>query len=237
MAQPGICFPRTCTALGDGVFRVFGTDGTPPLIPESDWPRYAKTMEEHVWHVIDQNGQSSCCGSAGCGAVMLAREIAGQERIVMSQASLYALGNGGRDQGMAIDVCLNILMETGANPIGLIDQYDWQGYHRGQWPDGWRESAKQYRGIEVWDCPDFAAAVSAVLSGFLVVYGTNGHAVVMIGWTPDRGHVDLSSWGVDWGNHGCGQWASRREVERQLPSYGAWALRVMTDPTGNADVE
>jgi len=248
MPRSGICLPRTCTAVGDGAFKVFGSDGTPPIIPESDWPQYAKTLEGHVWHVIDQGGQNSCCGAAGAGAVILGRELAGANRVVISQASLYGVGNGGRDNGMAIDVCLNVLTETGANPVGVIDQYDWQGYWRragrrirretraGAWPDGWQESAKRYRCLEAWDCPDYKAAVSAVLSGFPVVYGTHGHAVVMIGWIPERGHIDLNSWGADWGNNGCGQWASRREVERQLPGYGAWALRVMTDPTDDGDV-
>ncbi|NQT38787.1 MAG: hypothetical protein HQ581_14930 [Planctomycetes bacterium] len=230
------CLPRTATACGDGTYRVFG-DGTPPVLDPKDWPEHAKSMEEHVPHVIDQGSQGSCCGCAGVGAMMLARSVSGQDTVVLSQASLYALGNGGRDGGMAIDVCLRHLIDTGANPIDVIDQYDWQGfYRRPRWSDDWRESAKRYRCIEAWDCPDYEAAVSAVLHGFPVVYGTDGHAVVMIGWAEKTGHIDLNSWGRDWGENGIGQWASERAVRRQLPGYGAWALRVATDPNNDGDI-
>jgi len=230
------CLPRTLTAVGDGTFRVFG-DGTPPRIPRDDWPDHAKTMEGFINVIIDQGNQGSCCGCAGVGATMLARAISGQLNVVLSQASLYALGNGGRDDGMAIDTCLRHLINTGANPADTIDPMDWSGYYRNKWPSNWRESAKRFRCIEAWDCSDYDTAVSAVLHGFPVVYGCSGHAVVMVGWTPKRGHIDLNSWGSDWGNNGIGQWQSESTVRRQLPGYGAWALRVATDPTDDGDVK
>ena len=72
---------------------------------------------------------------------------------------------------------------------------------------------------------------SAWRSGFGILYGCKGHAVVRIGLD-----IDLNSWGSDWGDKGVGQWATDREIQRELSWYGAWALRLVTDPTGDGDV-
>jgi len=228
------CLPRQ-SKVGDGTFRIFGEDGTPKT-PRENWENWKQnTMEHLVWHVIDQASQGSCCASAGCGTTMLGREFAGLDRVVLSQASVYAfdgITSGGEpiprryDNGMAIDTCLQLLTKIGACPTSVISQYDWQGYRAGRWPENWREIALRYRILEALDCPTYDRAMEAVTTGFPVLYGAKGHAIVRVVWDKD-----LNSWGKDWGKNGIGVWATAVEMKRSIPSYGAWALRVTIDPT------
>ena len=225
------CLPRI-SKPGDGTFPVYGSDGTPPVIDRSLWDSIKDPIDESfIWHIINQGNQGSCCASAGAGVMMLVREMMGLERIVISQASLYGQGNGGRDSGMAIDTCLKILMEVGATPIGVIDQYDWQGFNAGTWPENWREIAKRLRVKEAWDCTTLDHVVSANKLGFPVLYGSKGHAVVRF-----KRRKDLNSWGETWKENGMGEWVSERTLASEIPMYGAWALRVAVDPIDDNDL-
>jgi len=161
------------------------------------------------------------------------REILGLDRIVLAQSSLYGPGNGGRDQGMPIDTCLQILKTQGALSVDVIDQYDWQGYWRKTWPDEWQVKAKRVRVLEWRDCPTLQHALSAVCDGYPVLYGSKGHAVVRIANDKDK-----NSWRADWGEFGdgIGLWATRKEMERDIPDYGAWAACSVTDPSGDGDI-
>ena len=225
------CLSRT-TKAGKSRFRVYGTDGTPPVIDRSLWDSIKDPIDPSlVWHIINQANQGSCCAAAGCGIMMLIREIAGLKQVVLSQASLYGQGNGGRDSGMAIDTCLDILMDVGACPVDLIDQYDWQGFRKGTWPDNWKEIAKRFRGLEAWDCPTLDHVVSANKLGFPVLYGAKGHAVVRIGR-----NLDINSWDYSWGDNGLGQWVSEKVLASEIRGYGAWALRFAIDPIDDGDL-
>jgi len=185
-----------------------------------------------IWHIVNQANQSSCCGCMGIDMVMLIREIMGLNRVILSQASLYGQGNGGRDEGMAIDTCLRLLKTVGACPVSLIDQYDWKGFGRGTWPDQWKEVAKLYRAVEVLDCPTVELVHAANEAGHPVGYGAKGHAVVHIG--PGR---DINSWGRDWGDDGIGPWVtSDAELQRGLDLYGGFIVFLATDPDNDGDL-
>jgi len=233
------CLPRT-TNVGDGSFKVFGEPGTPGLIDPKLWPALSKVpLDPFAWHTIDQSDQSSCCGCATGGGVMISREIAGLDRVVISQASIYGQRKDNRqDAGMSIDEGLKIIQDVGCTGVDTIDQYDWQGFRRKTWPDGWRNEAAKYRALEAWDCPTYEHAVSAILRGFPVVFGVfweggGGHAITMIGW--DGSPRILNSWGESWGTNGIG-FLTESQCKRGIEYFGAWALRVATDPTGDGDI-
>lgn len=229
------CRPREISKPGDGTFKVYGeTDGTPPLLTWDQINVSTTDLSPFIdWHTIDQGPQGSCSGAADSHICMTIRELVGLQRVIFAQAGTYGPGNGGRDGGMAIDVGLQILTRQGAVPATLIDPLDWRGFWRETWPDDLPEVAKRYRVLEAWDCPSLQHMMSAVASGWPVKYGAMGHAVVRI-----ARHKDKNSWGRDWGHYGngIGLWANDRELERGIREYGAWALRVMTDPTGDGDV-
>ena len=233
------CLPRE-TTCGDGEFPVLGVDeGTPDLLPRSTWDRYASTaLESRVWHVFDQAPQNSCAACATAAGLMLLREKAGLTNVVLSEAPIYSIGNHGRDQGMAVDAGLKILRSTGTVPEEVIDGKDWKGRN---WPDEWKDIARDYRAVEAWDCPTYKHAVSAVLRGFPVVIGVDwddrrgaGHAILFIGWKDGRARI-ANSWGENWGEKGFG-WLKESTCERGIPKYGAFALRVASDPKDDGDL-
>ena len=230
------CQPRT-TRLGEK-FPVFA----PEPMTDAELRQFEDNNSlGYHWHTIDQAQQGSCCASSGCGCVMLGREQAGLDRVVLSQASVYAFdgidsrGNPiprTRDDGMAIDNCLAVLKVIGANPTSVIEQYDWKGYRAGRWPDDWREHALRYRITEAWDAPSGRHMLTGIALGYTGIYGLRGHAVVRI--SQDE---DLNSWGSDWGRNGIGKWAkSMQDLDNGIRQYGGWLLRVITDPTGDGDI-
>jgi len=231
------CFPRV-SQVGD--WPCVGQPDAPQLISRESWGRYAgKRLDQFAWMVKDQGSQNSCTAASTQGAVMLAREFAGLDRVELSQAVPYGLGNGGRDRGMAIDTALRIMQDTGTVPVKIVKQYDWKGYSRRTWPENWRETAKSYRILEAWDCPTHEHLVSAVFRGFPVVFGVywslgGGHAIVATGWENGKTRI-LNSWGEDWGEGGFG-WLPDSQCERGIESFGGWALRVVTDPTNDGQL-
>jgi len=46
----------------------------------------------------------------------------------------------------------------------------------------------------------------------------------------------VNSWGRDWGTNGLGQWVSEATLASEIRGYGAWALRVATDPDDDGDL-
>ena len=171
---------------------------------------------------------------------MLCENIEGDDSEILSEATPYAFdgidGNGNliprrSDNGMNIEDCLKLLQVVGACSRKVIGEYDWEGYRRGRWPEDWPESAALHRIAEAWDCADEQAVMSAVALGHPVVYGSDGHAVIAIGFDKD-GIIILNSWGSSWGKNGIGRWPSN-----EIPSYGAWALRCTTaDDAPRTDV-
>ncbi len=230
------CLPRVTQPGENPRLKVMGTDGTPGPVD----PKAPDVIDRaYVKSIINQGQQGSCCGCAGVGAVMLIRAMQGLPHVLLSQASLYGRGNGGRDQGMAIDTCLALLMEedSSGNPVGgccpadLIDPMDWQGFRRGTWPTDWRVTAVRFRIVEAYDCQTMDHIRACYKRGFPVVYGAEGHAVIRIG-----DDDDVNSWGKNWGSNGIGQWVSERTLERSIPMYGAWGLRVAIDPLSDSDL-
>ena len=152
------CLPRVtkvgqCDHEGRLLFPEYGTEDTPPLLSNRELNSLPDAIDVRLaWHRINQAQQSSCCGCMGVAAIMLLREIMGLDRVVLSQASLYGPGNGGRDQGMAIDTGLEIAMSLGACPVDVIDQYDWRGYYNRTWPPNYKLTAARYRILKAWDC-------------------------------------------------------------------------------------
>lgn len=63
---------------------------------------------------------------------------------------------------------------------------------RGDWvskanmPDGWQETAKHFKALEIIFPESWEDAVSLVLNGLFVCVGRNGHAIPWGQWLPDR---------------------------------------------------
>lgn len=223
------CLPRV-SKVGDWPT----SEAIAPLLHTDKWEQFGGiNIDKHKWMVKDQGNQGSCAGAAAVGAFMLVRAVAGLPQVHLSQAVPYALSNGGRDNGASIDTILQKMMEVGTVPDSYIDSMDWRGYGRKQWPEDWRDEAKDYQIFEAWDCPTYKHVISALCHGFPCVGGVTwsgggGHAIIFTGWKGGQTRI-LNSWGADYGDDGIG-WLPDRQVERGIVRYGAWALRVVTRP-------
>ena len=183
------CLPRE-SKLGDGEFKIFDPGKAKPMRTIE-----LSTIQLYAWHRINQLQQGSCAGCAVTQFVLILREIMGLARIILGQAVPYGMSNGGSDSGASIDAICRAITKTGTCPVDYIDQYDWQGYKRKSWPDGWEQEAAKYRVLEWYDCPDLETMKAANDLGFPVVYGCDGHALCRFG-------QDVNSWGRSWGVKG-----------------------------------
>lgn len=225
------CLERT-TKVGDGSFPVFDEDVV-PLIPEPKW-QDTEQLKPFNWRQIDQSNQSSCAGAAGCHALQIAREVAELPRVALSQAVPYALCNGGLDSGASIDSILTALTDIGTTSVSVIDQYDWQGYRRGLWPDDWKERAKPFRIDEAWDAPSYDHFMSGIQRGFTGILGvfwgyprrTGGHALCVTGAKDGRLEI-LHSWkGRSY------EVLNRRQCAQGIEYFGGWLIRSVVQPEG-----
>lgn len=196
------------------------------VVPRNQWAQIAAAQtpkRKYVQSVLDQDGVGSCATESTTGAVMLTRAIAGMNHVLLNPWFIYHHTSGGRDGGSSIDDNLRFIQEYGIAPEAV-------------WPrsKGWREkpsqeaydAAKQFCGIEVFDIGSVDEMVSALLLGYVVVWGANGHSVLKIDYIDETKGLDLNSWGTGWGDGGFGVWTNYKGVQW---GYGAWALRTVTE--------
>ncbi len=218
--KPG-CLPRKskvgqwCPLLRDAI----------EVIPESDWAKYVGkiSLRPYVKTILDQDGVGSCATEATAGAVMISRAFSNLPHVVLNPWFIYHTTSGGRDQGSSIDENLAFARENGIAPESV-------------WPrsKGWQakpsadavEAAKAFKILEFYDITSIAEMVSALLKGFPVVYGSNGHAVCKVEHVDATQGLDLNSWSESWGDGGFGVWAKYKAVNFQ---YGAFAIRTTTE--------
>jgi hypothetical protein len=195
-----------------------------PVIPRDQWAELAKqvSLRPFVKTVLDQDGVGSCATEATAQAVMIVRAIAGLPHIPLNPWFIYRVTSGGSDRGSSIDANLRFIQENGCAPASLHPRsLGWRGTPSAEAI----EAAKQFKGIEVYDITSIDEMVSALLTGFAVVWGANGHAVTKVQHLDESKGLDINSWGSSWGDGGFGVWASYRAINW---AYGAWALRVAT---------
>lgn len=194
------------------------------LIPSADWDEAAKelgdSVRQHITFLLDQDGAGSCATESTTESDMTIRAVAGLPFVLLNPWFIYHTTSGGRDTGSSIDENLAFVRENGIAPESV-------------WPrsKGWKakpsaeavEAAKQYRIDEFYDIANVNEMVSALLTGFVVVYGADGHSVLKIQHLDAKRGLDLNSWGEGWGDKGFGVWATYNAVNW---SYGAFAVRV-----------
>jgi len=232
------CLPRN-TKLGD---RWPILEDQLTEIPEADWPELIeqqRSMEWLVWEVLNQKSTNSCTANATAQGIETICNRQAKQQIPLSQASIYKMINGGRDAGSSIDDALEQIATDGALPADTAEnkarfahtfpRLDW----RASLPDGWRETAGLFKGLEWFDIGGARGLVTAVLLGHPVVTGRDGHALCYLAVVrlPDGSFalVYVNSWG-QWGvaggsmSYGFGR-DSLARVDRGIRSYGGWALR------------
>ena len=193
-----------------------------PLIPRSEWDSLAKgiSLRPYVREILDQDGVGSCATESTTQGVMVARAAAGLPHVSLNPWSIYWYTSGGRDGGSSIDENLAYVPEHGICPTELHPRS--KGW-RAKPSDAAMDAAMAYRIEEFYDITTVDEMVSALLTGFPVVYGAAGHSVLKVAHLDASKGLDVNSWSTAWGDKGCGVWATYSRINW---AYGAFAIRV-----------
>lgn len=206
------------------------------IIPRDQWDEIVRAREEQkvgsikdaVWYGLDQNGRGSCAHEQVGSALMLCRELSGDEdQIVPNPWPNYWVATGGRDNGSSIDGAYRIGMERGSIPQSVCSR---GGSYKRQPQEYW-DIAQKYRLRETFDVDGLDEFVSALLQGFTVGYGRRGHALCGVQYCGKFKFKAQGSWGswTDCNDPGF-HWEDAR---RDLGGYGIIATRTTFDSGDN----
>ncbi len=189
------------------------------IIPRDKWSGLIGKVDLRlkVKQVIDQGQIGSCATCSTTQGVMISRELAGFNFVMLNPLSIYRITSGGRDNGSSIDENLQQ-----ARNVGILPEEYWpysKGF-RADPPDGWEKVAAPYRIDEFFDIEDIEQVGTALLKGFAVVFGWSGHSCIMTSLKSTTEAEYCNSWG-DWGDQGFG----RIKLNSINFGYGVFAIR------------
>lgn len=194
-----------------------------PVIPPAQWPDLIGEIElrSFVNAVKNQGNVGSCATESTTQGVEIVEVLSGQLWVELNPWFIYHTTSGGRDQGSSIDTNLAFVRQNGVAPESI-------------WPrsKGWQarpsadavEAAKLHRIDEWYDCTTVAEIGTALLLGFPVIFGWNGHSCIFTHLLNTTTAQYCNSWSPQWGDKGFGE-LRLSSVNFQ---YGAFAIRTST---------
>jgi hypothetical protein len=213
------CLPRksrygdVCRLLSDAI-KVFPRDRWKEFIGKvSLWP--------HSYVTLDQDGAGSCATESTAGGVMTMRSCANQPRELLNPWSIYRVTSGGVDNGSSIDENLQF-----ARDIGILPEAYWprsKGW-KATPPSAWKTVAAKYKIDEFFDIGTVAEVGTALVEGFVVIFGWEGHSCYLIELVSETTARFKNSWGA-WGDKGTGL----IDLSAINFGYGAFAIRSVVD--------
>lgn len=194
------------------------------VIPSSDWKDHIGkiSLRPYVPKIYDQDGVGSCAAEASTQALQVSRAFSGRPFVELNPWYVYRVTSGGRDRGSMIDDNLDFLRQHGAAPMDVWGRD--KGW-RADPPSDVEAEATKYRIDEFFDINSIEEFASALLLGFPVVYGSNGHAKCAVEMLDDSKFLYANSWDYSWGDRGFGI-ESFRTVNF---GYGAFCVRTPTE--------
>lgn len=221
------CNPRIsrygacCKLLSDAV----------EIIPRDKWAGLIGqvSLRPFVNQILDQASNGSCACESTTQGVMIARAVADAPFVLLNPLSIYRVTSGGRDQGSSIDENLSFARETGILPESYWPRS--KGF-RATPPSGWQKVAAEYKLDEFFDVGSVAEFGTALLRGFAVVFGWEGHSVIATRLLSATKFEYANSWSESWGDAGFGT----LDLDEINFGYGAFAVKTTTHATPDPDV-
>jgi hypothetical protein len=200
------------------------------IIPRDKWGGLIGqvNLRPFVNQILDQNGYGSCATESTTQGVQIARAVAGAPFVLLNPLSIYRVTSGGSDRGSSIDENLQF-----ARDHGILPESYWprsKGW-RAAPPADWKSVAANYRIDEFFDVGTVEELGTALLRGFPVVFGWQGHSVIATRLLSATMFEYANSWG-DWGDEGFGTLS----LDSVNWGYGAFAVKTTAHAAPDPDL-
>jgi hypothetical protein len=240
--MPGL-IPEENPMAGEPIF-----EDAVPLIPREHWSGMIKAIEDNggsldllVTRIYNQKSEGSCVSNATCQAMEIAQAQRRGKKAVISLSAISLYKRCGRSPGSGSMVSTNLKeilgigvlpLDTPENKARFTHTMANTGFFT-PYPQGWQETAKRFRGNEVFDIRSYDGFITALLRGYPVVYGRSGHSICAVRPVFKNNQLYVkyaNSWHESWGENGYGY-----DSERMIRAGASWAfaLRTVVDPEVN----
>lgn len=188
------------------------------MVPRSEWQdrsqRMLKQYRDDITEIYSQGNFGSCVGfaSAQMLEVMLRRRYGVQNRVSLSGMSVYKRIGSGPNSGAMVADGMDAVIEgalptdTAENKAKYAHTHPLRSWST-QLPNGWRETAKLFRGQNFAVARGLDEIGSALINGFCGIVGRQGHCIPYVyldfsGTKPVCAYAN--SWDTDWNDAGFG---------------------------------
>lgn len=187
-----------------------------PMIPESQWKTEIDKIDQQggierlITRIYNQKQEGSCVSNAtGQAHEIIQAAQHGKDKVVpLSAISLYKRCGRSPGSGSTVSGNLEELATRGILPLDTPEnraKYKHVMPNTGfslPYPDGWQETAAQFRGIEWFDVRSVAGMITALILGYPVVVGRQGHSICYVRPQYRNGQLGViyvNSWDDTWG--------------------------------------
>lgn len=166
-------------------------------------------IERLVRWVLNQKNEGSCVGNMWTQGVQVtsAKQFGEANIVPMSAISAYKQIGRSPGSGAMVSDALDCGREVGILPLDTPENRQRFGAHvmpatgfYTPWPDGWKDTAKQFRITKHLIIRSVAEAEQAGINGHCIGVGRSGHSILYLrpSLKSGRGFLYVNSWG-DWG--------------------------------------
>lgn len=199
-----------------GALKDFSEDN--PTISEAQWFPVNRRNVFDRSTIKDQDAISSCAANAGASAEERTRWYYGMKPVALSPGFLYALVNGGQDQGAVISDVIPALTKRGTCADSIINQkpFMWSTIKNNSEAI---KNATRYKIIAAYHCRTWDQCGSAVIAGYGLEYGIQAGR----NWTTFN-NEGVTGHDPGPGNHAIGAdgIAILKSGEKVLDGYTSW---------------
>ena len=190
------------------------------------------TLDELVKEIKDQGREGSCVGNAITQAiqVLLAKQFGKAWATILSAISIYKQIGRSASSGAMVSDAMDAVRDVGIVPLDNDEnreKYDHVMPPRGfstPFPSGWKETAAKFKGFEFLVIRNVLQLLTALLKGYPVVVGRQGHSNCYLRVMFRNGRLVVkyaNSWTPEWGDGGFGY-----DTEQQFKMSATWAFAV-----------